>query len=275
LFTQNKWKEGSYRNFYDAEDFSVTVYQDIIKLTGDIHFSVLAKLPEPVDAKVSEKQEVKEDNSYGFGKLEKREDGSVLLEITRMANPKAEPLALKKAKMVMEKIKKMNPKAVIFDLRNNLGGSPYMTELICSYFMEEGLQLTEFTYRYQPDKKETEVYPVDPCKTWTYSTLAKQDRFLETPVFILTSRDTLSAAEDMVCHFKEKKRAVIVGETTGGGANPNRLFDAGPDFDIEIPIGQAVVPYGKTWEGTGITPHEKVQADQALFRVKALLKDVE
>src|SRR5262249_55909340 len=54
------------------------------------------------------------------------------------------------------------------------------------------------------------------------------------PVFVLTSPRTFSAAEGLAYAIQTFKRGVIVGETTGGGANPSAGGGA-------VPLGRGVV----------------------------------
>jgi C-terminal processing protease CtpA/Prc len=64
---------------------------------------------------------------------------------------------------------------------------------------------------------------------------------------------------------------VIVGEPTGGGANPNRFFPVGNDLEVSISIGRTVNPVsGINWEGVGVQPDVAIPADQALDKVLAL-----
>ena len=59
----------------------------------------------------------------------------------------------------------------------------------------------------------------------------------------------------------------MVGETTGGGANPTRLADLDHGFFALIPFGRAVDPVTQTdWEGQGVSPDLAVPAEQALAR---------
>ena len=94
----------------------------------------------------------------------------------------------------------------------------------------------------------------------------------------MTSHYTFSGAEEFTNNLKTLKRATIVGETTGGGANPgggNRLSE---HFGAFIPTGRAVNPITKTnWEGTGVEPDVKVPSDQALHvaQLFALKKEAE
>jgi C-terminal processing protease CtpA/Prc len=62
------------------------------------------------------------------------------------------------------------------------------------------------------------------------------------------------------------KRATIIGEATGGGANPTDGFRLTDHFAIAIPVGQAVNPITKTnWEGTGVKPDVEVPPELALL----------
>jgi C-terminal processing protease CtpA/Prc len=62
------------------------------------------------------------------------------------------------------------------------------------------------------------------------------------PVFVLTSRWTFSAGEDLAYDIKSFKRGVVVGETTGGGANPSThgMVPLGHGFFAQVPTGYIV-----------------------------------
>ena len=51
-------------------------------------------------------------------------------------------------------------------------------------------------------------------------------RFVDQPVYVLTSHETFSGAEEFTFDLKTQNRATIVGETTGGGAHPVRGMPA-------------------------------------------------
>ena len=85
------------------------------------------------------------------------------------------------------------------------------------------------------------------------------------PVYVLTSHDTFSAAEEFTYNLKNLKRATIVGETTGGGAHPGGPRRINRHFAVWVPAGRAINPITKTnWEGTGIEPDVKVEGRLAL-----------
>ena len=119
-----------------------------------------------------------------------------------------------------------NTDAIIIDLRNNGGGSPAMIQLITSY-----------------------LFGSDP----------------DTPVYVLTSGSTFSAAEEFSYNLKHLKRATLIGETTGGGAHPGGSVIATDRFMVWVPTGRAINPITNTnWEGTGVSPHINIPARDAL-----------
>jgi hypothetical protein len=146
--------------------------------------------------------------------------------------------------------------ALIFDLRENGGGSPSMIQLLTSYLMSgEPTHLNNFYIR-KGDKTE---------QFWTQAWVPGT-RLTDVPVFVLTSGRTFSAAEEFTYNLKNLKRATLVGETTGGGAHPVDEYRVKKyPVSVRLPFGRAVNPIsGTNWEGTGVEPDVKVPAAEAL-----------
>jgi retinol-binding protein 3 len=147
-----------------------------------------------------------------------------------------------------------NTNALIIDLRENGGGSPNMVSQIESYFFPQKTHLNDIVYR---SLGKTEEFWADPAKA--------EGTILKMPVYILTSRSTYSAAEDFTYGMQSIKRAIVVGDTTGGGAHPARPFPVGQGFVAVIPHARSLNPYTHTdWEGTGVRPDIPVAANKAL-----------
>ena len=144
--------------------------------------------------------------------------------------------------------------ALIIDLRKNGGGSAGMVALLVSYLLEpEPILVNTFVGR---DGTVTD-------ETWTTKDLPGR-RFTK-EVYVLTSAYTFSAAEEFAYDLKNLKRATLVGETTGGGANPIDMFRINDRFEVSIPVARAVNPISKTnWEGVGVAPDVSVAAADAL-----------
>ncbi len=154
--------------------------------------------------------------------------------------------------------------AIIFDLRQNGGGSPSMIRFISSYiFGDDPVHLNTFYWRPSDSYSET----------WTNPEFAPV-RKPNIPVFVLTSDYTFSAAEEFTYNLKHMKRATIVGEVTGGGAHPGgpTVFEGG--FIVNIPRGRAINPITNTnWEGVGVVPHILTSSEEALEKAIELAEE--
>lgn len=154
-----------------------------------------------------------------------------------------------------------NSIAIIIDLRDNGGGEPAMVSQLESYFFKEKTHMNDMVNR---SSKDTTFYYADPAKT--------DGLTLSMPIYILTSKKTFSAAEDFIYAMQQAKRAVVVGEVTGGGAHPQMPFSVGQGFVVHIPFARSLNPVTKTdWEVTGVIPEFKVDASKALVKAQELI----
>ena len=84
------------------------------------------------------------------------------------------------------------------------------------------------------------------------------------PVYVLTSDTTFSGGEELCYNLKTQGRAVLIGETTRGGAHPTDAFPITPSFEITVPIARSINPVtGGNWEGTGVEPDIAAPAAEA------------
>jgi hypothetical protein len=147
-----------------------------------------------------------------------------------------------------------NTDALIIDLRNCTGGYPGMTALFCSYlFGEDSLHLDSIYWR---DDDVTQQF-------WTSPHIAGK-RYGDKPVYALISRTTFSGGEQFAYILQTRKRAMLIGEKTDGGAHPGASYRIHPHFEVFVPIGRSISPItGTDWEGVGITPDVATSTDQA------------
>jgi C-terminal processing protease CtpA/Prc len=142
-------------------------------------------------------------------------------------------------------------KAMIVDLRGNRGGGDALA-LLASYFLPERVLLNSLVFR----KGEALEFWAGP---------STRVAFTKVPVYVLVSGTTFSAAEAFAYGLQQRGRAVLVGERTKGGANPNRFFPVGQGLELSLSVGRTVNPIsGTNWEGVGVQPDVPVPADQAL-----------
>jgi len=155
--------------------------------------------------------------------------------------------------------------ALILDLRDNLGGNPAMVAFMSSYFFAQPVHLSDI---YERERHET-------FESWTLP-FVPGPKFVGKPVFILTSPRTFSGAEEFAYDLQMLRRAVIVGETSGGGAHPALSIRIGGRFEIAVPVASYINPVsGSNWEGSGVGPDIRVREElsiQAAYR--AALEDV-
>lgn len=143
--------------------------------------------------------------------------------------------------------------AIIIDLRKNGGGNPVMVQYLCSYFFQNPVHLNSLYWR---KNDRTEDF-------WSLEKVNGK-KLPDVPLFVLTSHRTFSGAEEFSYNMQTQNRATLVGETTGGGANPGQGMPINENLGIFIPTGRAINPVTKTnWEGTGVVPTVKINSDSA------------
>lgn len=143
--------------------------------------------------------------------------------------------------------------ALILDLRRNGGGEPESVAYLMSHFFAAN------------DKRHlNDLYFRPTNKTQQYWTTPSVPVHYTRPVYVLTSGRTFSGGEEFSYDMQTQRRATLVGETTGGGANPGDDFSIGHDFIAFIPTGKAINPITHTnWEHVGVKPDVAVPAADA------------
>ncbi len=67
------------------------------------------------------------------------------------------------------------------------------------------------------------------------------------------------------------KRALVIGETTGGGAHDNKFVILTDHFMMSLPFARAINPVTKTnWEEVGVEPDIKVSRDKVLETARVM-----
>lgn len=256
LHISSKLDDGSFDNVTDKKEFTDMLTKELQSISKDKHMRVRLFQRVTNESQTSnpyyEQYKLLKgfaETNYGFRKVEMLDGGIGYIDLRGFAqSEKANEVAVLAMKFIS------NANAVIFDLRKNGGGSPEMIRLILSYFFEKPTLLNSLYYR-----KDNQ--------TIDYWTNEKVDgkKMSDLPMFVLTSNFTFSGGEEFTYDVQTQKRAVIIGEVTGGGANPGGGFPAGNGISIFIPTGKAINPITHTnWEGVGVKPDIEVVADSAL-----------
>jgi hypothetical protein len=239
----------------DRPGLADALTRDLREIAHDKHLRVGARPPQPPGVSVSREQREAEHlrqmarGNFGVQKIEILPGNVGYLDLRFFPPASAGGQTAIAAMNLLG-----NADAVIVDLRQNGGGDPTQIQLISSYFFAEPTHLNSLYWR-AGDRTE---------QFWTFGYVPGK-RLADTPVFVLTSQGTFSGGEEFANNLKLQKRGTIVGETTGGGANPGDRFDLPGDMGAFIPTGRAVNPIsGTNWEGTGVEPDLKVKAEDAL-----------
>jgi hypothetical protein len=153
-----------------------------------------------------------------------------------------------------------NTDSMIIDMRQNRGGDPAAVALLCSYFFSasQKVHINDVFIRTQKTMGGKTI------AFWT--TPVTGPHYVGKPVYVLTASRTVSGGEEFAYDMQTQKRATIVGEVTGGGANPGAPVRIGEHFTAFVPIGRAINPVTKTnWEGIGVLPDIATTSQDALL----------
>jgi hypothetical protein len=187
--------------------------------------------------------------NYGIFRVE-RLDGNVgYLDLHGVAHPDEAGPAIAAA---MELVSGTG--ALIIDLRHNGGGAPPGVVFWLSYlFPDDQTHLNDI---FDGASGQTRQF-------WTLASVPGH-RYLDRPVYLLTSARTFSGGEDFAYSLQAQDRAELIGETTGGGAHPTQRIPISATLVLAVPHARSVNPVtGTNWEGTGVVPDVAVPAEQA------------
>jgi hypothetical protein len=250
-------KAGAYAGAATAVDFGDMLSRDLRTLGDDKHFRVFFDPDfhprESADAVPSAEEMAHErvdvaEHAFGVESVRRLPGNVAYVELRGfgptelVASAYASTLALVQGS-----------DALILDLRRNGGGSPTSVALWMSYFFAQGDE-RHLNDIYTRSTNDTQQF-------WT--TTAVGERYAK-PVYVLISPRTFSGGEECAYDFQTQKRATLVGETSGGGANAGDRFSLGHGLVVNIPTARAINPVTHTnWEHVGVKPDVEVSAAQA------------
>lgn len=264
LHTQ--YKDGHFNKYTDLESFAHSLTEAVQSINKDKHMRIRAnKAFEAPENTLERKAEERMDqiNNYrsfnhGFKELKILEGNVGYLDLRAFAG-------IQNAKEIADAYMKLMSQAdaLIIDLSHNGGGDPSMVQYLCSYFFDEKLHLNSLHYR-EGDRVE---------EYWTLEEVGGK-KMADTPLFVVTGGRTFSGAEEFSYNMQTQKRATLIGQTTGGGANPGSTRGINQDLSVFIPTGRAVNPITNTsWEGVGVIPEIQTTKEATFDKVYSLAKN--
>lgn len=144
--------------------------------------------------------------------------------------------------------------ALLVDVRKSNGGAPSGVAFFISHFLPPPA-------KHLIDVRDRSGALVD--QTWT--TPYVRTRLPDIPLFVLTSERTPSGCEELAYDLQALGRAVVVGETTVGAANPVDVYRVDPHVSLQVPTAHVVNAItGTNWEGTGVRPDVACAAEDAV-----------
>jgi hypothetical protein len=262
---EERERSGAYRSATDLGQLADMLTEDLRQPTRDRHLGVrhsVQPVPEIANgpAPTPEMDRMIEDHlkarNYGIHKVETLPGNIGYIDLRSFPAARFAKPALSAAMTQVA-----DTDALIIDLRYNGGGDPFAVAFVSSYLFDKRTHLNDMVWR---SGERTDAF-------WTTEDVPGKKFGGAKKVYVLTSKETFSGAEEFSYNLQQLQRGLIVGETTGGGAHPGRIHRIHRHLTVFIPNGRAINPISKTnWEGTGVAPDVKVKAADALRTAERL-----
>jgi hypothetical protein len=229
---------GDYAAITDGTAFGARLTTDLQSVTHDRHMRVFNRNgPPPPDLPPPPK------SLGGYVRADRLKGNIGYIEVVGFPNL---GMAKEGADAAMQAV--AGTDALIIDVRRNGGGSPASVSYLCSFLFDPGhpTHFNDLIWR----QKGTETFTTE-----TFFSVPTPTHYLGKPVILIAGPRTFSGGEEFVNDLKVLKRVVVVGETTGGGANPGGMSPIGSGLLLFVPGGRAENPVTKTnWDGVGVSP---------------------
>ncbi len=270
---RNYYAAGKYDSIGSGKDFAAALTRDLQRVSGDQHLKVEYRPKDEKDTAAKQNGSDKgysdwldallKENHYGITEKKILEGNIGYLNIVLFGPLDRCVDSLAHAMQYVQ-----NTDALIIDLRSCRGSLDENTiPFLCGYFFKEPVHLSDFYVRSTNFAKQF----------WSAAWVPGK-RYADKPVYLLTSGRTFSGGEAFAYDLQQLKRALVLGETTRGGAHLTELYEAGPLFRVAVPYARTINSVSKTdWEGSGVQPDSLVRSNRALFTahssvLKALLR---
>lgn len=300
-FIEAKLEKGEYDEFTDSQKFANQLSLDAVIF--DKHALVIFREPHPPEEPSRKKTNAKETNdgpdeknkcaemydrfkkaNFAFDEPLVERIGTKRLGILSMEGfvPIDVPPNRTNCLEIIEAISSVvsqiaGTDALIIDLRSNTGGSPFTVALVESYLLGDGEDDTIhlFDELFRNGTIHSSIDTVPASKLPSHSARFGSSK----PLFLLTSKKTVSAGEMFAYNLQVCKRACAViswdrttmGAGNGGGSGPRFVAEEefgkewwvvlAPDVTMKFSIT------GTGWEGVGVVTDNLVGKDEGVMHV--------
>lgn len=154
-------------------------------------------------------------------------------------------------KQKYDELKKQNIQSLIIDLRNNGGG-----------IVDEALEIAD----YMTDKNATLLITKDKNDKEEIKK-AKQSKYIDMNIIILTNENTASASEILAGAVKDNNVAKLVGTKTYGKGVIQELLTLNDGSGLKITTNEYYTPNRSKINKVGIEPDEKVELPEEYQKI--------
>ena len=151
-------------------------------------------------------------------------------------------LAAEQTGQAVEALLAQNPRALIFDLRDNPGGFLDQAVFVSDIFLPEGVVLYERGSNGIDETFRSETGHAGEA----------------IPMVVLVNAGSASASELVAGAFQDRERAIVIGETTFGKGSVQQLYALSNGSELRVTVARWYTPNDRTVDGTGIIPDIEV-----------------
>ena len=249
---RTRLEQGAYQPPLGPE-LCATISADLFEASNDKHLRLLwHESPEnsrsDAELVAAFREQIRLEN-HGVRRVEILPENIGLIELTIVPDASAGGPSLTAAMHLVQ-----HTRALILDLRAGRGGAPDGVAFLASYLFADGdVHLTDLVQG-----------PHGPTRQYWTSAYLPGPRYLDRPVYVLTSATTFSGAEALAYDLQALERAQIIGERTRGGAHPSELVSLTEHIELRLPVARPInAVTGRNWEGLGIEPDIPTRAADA------------
>ena len=165
MVVRRKAGDGGYDDIATEPQFADLVTADIRSVNNDKHLLVAPTVPgrrNPTQSESKRRLQLMRDHNFGFKTVEMLDSRVGYLEIDAFINT-AIPGAGEAAVAAMQRLS--DAECLVFDLRENSGGSPTMIQLVTTYLFDgDPIHLNSFYFRKTDTYKQFWTLPFVPGK---------------------------------------------------------------------------------------------------------------
>ena len=150
----------------------------------------------------------------------------------------------------LEELINSGAQGIVWDLRNNGGGSMQATEKILNFFLEAGTHLYSVELTDREDRIIIESGHYEGAQP-------------DISLIVLVDDTTLSSSEMAIAAIMTHERGIVIGQTTGGKGVIQETVSIDEGYLLQLSIGKWLTPNGEWVHEEGVEPDIYLVDDEA------------